>query len=147
MVADRAAVEQVPDSARTAGFRPAEIHAGQPAAMHFDATLFAHLAAACLPGRLPVRFHDATRDRPAGLVSRLEDQQPARPVEDERPGRYRDGRQIFVPGGRISIARHDSHYILIKWPGSPDGAIHLACAIAHACAGRSFLGSLLTTAA
>src|SRR6516164_10913906 len=110
MIADRAAVEQEPDATRTAGFRPAEIHAGQPAAVHLDAALFAHLAAACLPGRLPVRFHDATRDRPAGLVCRLEDQQPACPVEDERPGRYRDGRETLLPGVRITIICHESHY-------------------------------------
>src|SRR5580693_1387730 len=83
------AVEQEPDAAgvsRTAG---AEVGAGQPAAVHLDAALLAHLPTARVPWRLPVRFHDAARYRPARLVGRLEDQQPPCLVEDQCPGGHR----------------------------------------------------------
>src|SRR5580658_1606024 len=119
-VTNWSAVEQEPDAARPARARTTEIHRRQPPAVHVQAALLADLAPARLPGRLAVGLHDATRDRPARLVGRLEDQQPARPVEDERPRRYRDRRErlrerLFARiRSRLSITGHR--------PGGPSSA-------------------------
>ena len=104
-VAERAAVEQVPDTARFARARAAEVHARQPgrvARADVEAAFFGHLTPARVPGRLPVGLHDAAGNRPAGLVGGLQDQQPACPVEDERTRGNRDGREADgIQGGLV----------------------------------------------
>jgi hypothetical protein len=57
--------------------------------MHLDAALLAYLPPARVPRRLPIRLHDATGYGPARLVRRPQDQQPARLVKNQRPGRHR----------------------------------------------------------
>src|SRR5215469_4276542 len=100
-VAERAAVEQVPDAARFPRAGAAEVHAGQPAGGDGEAALLGHLALARFPRRLPVRLHDAAWDRPAGLVGGLQDQQPASPVEDQRARGHRDGGEAELIGGAV----------------------------------------------
>ena len=93
-VAGWPAVEQEPDAAGVPGTAGAEVDACQPAAAQLDAAFLAHLPPARIPRRLPVRLHDTAGYRPARFVRRLEDQQPPRPVEDQRPGRRRDRRKL-----------------------------------------------------
>jgi hypothetical protein len=104
-VAEHAAVEQVPDAAGFARSRAAEVHARQPGrvtSVDLEAAFFGHLTPARFPGRLPVGFHDTAGNRPAGFVGRLQDQQPACPVEDERARGHRYGREAdAVQGGLV----------------------------------------------
>jgi hypothetical protein len=74
----------------------AEVHARQPGRVtraDVEAAFFGHLTPARIPGRLPTALHDAAGNRPARLVGGLQDQQPARPVEDESARGHRDGRE------------------------------------------------------
>src|SRR5581483_3939163 len=93
LVAHLPAIEEVPDAGQPARLRRAEIHRGQPPAAHLEAGLLAHLALARLPRGLSVRLHAAAGNGPAALVRRLEDEQPADRVEDERPRGHRDSRK------------------------------------------------------
>jgi len=91
----------------------------------FDAAFSGDFAPARLPGRFPVGFHDAAGDRPARLIGRLQDEQPAGPVDNQRPGRNRDRRNsrnlpIASAGHNITLrpvdrsgprtARQDNHH-------------------------------------
>src|SRR5271166_648268 len=112
LVAHFPAVEEEPDPPWAARARAAEVHRREPRAGHVDAGLLAHLALARLPRRLPVRLHDTAGDRPAALVGRLEDQQPARPVEDERPRGCRNTRErysLLCGRIRLAVAAHHPH--------------------------------------
>src|SRR6202050_1487064 len=121
-----AEVEQEPDAAGAAGPGMPEVHACEPAAAQLDPALLTDLAAARLPGRLPVRFHDAAWNRPAGLVSRLQNEQAARSVEDEGAGGYRNPRQRRVLGctysRRATVAYHATHGMAPGGAGTAGGA-------------------------
>jgi len=100
-----AAVEKEPQAAWPARPGPPEVHAGEAAGPHLQAAFLPHLPPAGIPWCLAVGLHDAAGDRPPGLVSRLQYQQPARPVEDQRSGGCGDGREEpqlgFVSARRI----------------------------------------------
>jgi hypothetical protein len=103
-VAERAAVEQIPDASRFVRAGAAEVHVRQPgpvARADVEATFFGHLTPAGVPGRLPVGFHHAAGNRPAGLVGGLEDQQPTCLVEDERTRGNRDAREAGLQSGLV----------------------------------------------
>src|SRR5271166_7005215 len=154
LVAHFPAVEEEPDPPWAARARAAEVHRREPRAGHVDAGLLAHLALARLPRRLPVRLHDTAGDRPAALVGRLEDQQPARPVEDERPRGYRNTRERhrFLHSRirpRLAVTDHGPP---VPLPGqesqslSRTGPVPAQTPVHGIPGGRSFLGSLLTMA-
>jgi hypothetical protein len=102
-VAERVAVEQVPDTARFARAGAAEVHARQPGRVtraDVKAAFFGNLTPASVPGRLAVGLDDAARNRPPGLVGGFQDQQATCPVEDERARGSRDGREASgIQGG------------------------------------------------
>ena len=101
---------------------PHPLNARQAAGAHVQAALLPHLPPAGLPRRLAVRFHDATGDRPAGFVRRLEDQQAALAVEDQRSGGCGDGRkdlQAKVAGGHEASLRAVGPVTGARVPDSP----------------------------
>src|SRR5260370_11433747 len=108
-VIERAAVEEEPYPARPAWPGPAKVDAGQPRAPHVDAALLPYLAPARVPRRLTVGFHHPAGYGPPGLVGRLQDEEPASVVEDQRSGGRGDGREGRRIAGRKTACCHKSH--------------------------------------
>ena len=83
------------DNSRPQGTRPLPFRSGRTAALlnrQLRGSLRSRIARTIrLPGRLPVCLHDAAGNGPAGLVRRLQDEQSARPVENEGAGRCGSG--------------------------------------------------------
>src|SRR5690349_12251361 len=84
-VAEGAAVKQEPQAAGTVGSWPSEVDAHEPAASDLEPALLSRLALTSLPWRLAAVVDLPAGDRPALLVVRSEDQQPAGLVEDQSP--------------------------------------------------------------
>ena len=83
--AEFATVKEEPQPTRPARrLRRPEVHTDQAAACDLDPTLLAGLAPARLPRRLAILLELPARNRPATLVARLQNQQPAQRVKQQR---------------------------------------------------------------